>query len=51
MPQVEAERRVDHVIDSGPVEAARDGLLLIERAGVVPRGNFGLNPRTQGPAD
>ena len=45
--QKEAERRVDHMVKLLLVEPARDGLFLVERLGVEPGRDLGLDSRSQ----
>jgi hypothetical protein len=46
-----ARRSTDHVVEGGPVQSAYCGLLLVERLGVVPGGNLGLDLQTVGSSE
>jgi hypothetical protein len=50
MPQMDAERGVDHLIQRDLVESANGGLLLVERFGVVPGGDLGFDLRDVRPS-
>ena len=43
MPQVPADRRVEHMVERGLVEPARDGLFFVERFRLVPGGDLGFD--------
>ena len=51
MAEEKAERRIDHVIERGPVKPARGGFLAFERRCVELGGDLGLDQRTGRPAE
>src|SRR5262249_25849595 len=51
IPEIHAERDINHVVERGPVQPTRNKLLFIERLGIVPSRDLGFDFRNVGPSE
>src|SRR5262249_47862397 len=50
IPEIHAERDINHVVDRGPVQPTHNELLFIERVGIVPSHDLGFDFRDVRPS-